>query len=647
MRLSFSYFSLINLPPSSDEAIAIILAQEIAEGSRYPLLFIGQPYQFPIEAYLMAPLVNIMPNNALGARYLLLILGAISTLIFLYSAWKIFPKNRSWPSLLLILIPSAYWLTWQSAYAAPQYAISSVFAALLFYFAWKLNQREKPEIGLTIFIGIIAGLSLSNHLLLISIVIGTAFIVIFNGSFIRSMKRLPSYLLGLTIGLTPLLLALYTIPNAYEKLSSRLPLDRSLARAYETVLQHTLPATLGANPPYFGDYPNHLNWGDEVRLLIVSLFSIIILITIVVQLKRFFSQSWALKWPKPTWPDMFIISCLLSIFLTASSARGSWSDHRYLLPIAWSFPFLIGYLYSLNSKVFSRLIGGATFLLATFNTVSSSALIHEWRQPQSIQHHADIPDLTALQAWMNQQNIDYCYATFWLAYRVTYESDSKPLCAPIYNERFSDWPVPYKAMVDQKYDAAFVMSNTYGTKFSATKFQHIMDQYGVQYQRKQFGSLFIYYDFKQSSSDGRVQINPDQYILSSSISNQNIERLSDNDENTLWSTHDLQQKGQFIEANFKQPKRISSIVLHYPSSRFHAPRSLRISAWDGAQWLEISNEIPFKLDRMRFERGHPIFGQLQQTMLVSNAKTQRLRIQIDTPEHTNEWDLSEIRFYSK
>jgi len=70
--------SLGHMPATSDESNAALMAKEIAAGQR-PLLIFGQPYQFPLDSYLQAPLVRLMPRNAWGARYLGIALGFAAT----------------------------------------------------------------------------------------------------------------------------------------------------------------------------------------------------------------------------------------------------------------------------------------------------------------------------------------------------------------------------------------------------------------------------------------------------------------------------------------------------------------------------------------------------------------------------------------
>ena len=92
LRLVFLWISLTNLPVTSDEASSVLLAKMISRGE-FPLLFLGQPYQFPIESYLMAPLVEWMPRSPFGARYQMIILGLLAVWGFILIARTAFSKG--------------------------------------------------------------------------------------------------------------------------------------------------------------------------------------------------------------------------------------------------------------------------------------------------------------------------------------------------------------------------------------------------------------------------------------------------------------------------------------------------------------------------------------------------------------------------
>ena len=143
LRVLFIWASLSYLPATSDEASLALLAKMISRGAR-PLLFIGQPYQFPIESYLMSPFIEWLPRNAIGVRYQCLLLGLLSTVGFIAILRQALPSGLRWPSILLVLFPSAYLLMLTSAYAPPQYSISITLAWMSIFSA--LRAREKSSI---------------------------------------------------------------------------------------------------------------------------------------------------------------------------------------------------------------------------------------------------------------------------------------------------------------------------------------------------------------------------------------------------------------------------------------------------------------------------------------------------------------------
>ena len=83
VRLLFFGISLKALPASADEAHGVLTAKNISRGE-LPLLITGSPYQFPIESYLLNPLVHFLPRNApFRGRYIAVLTGLISLIGFL------------------------------------------------------------------------------------------------------------------------------------------------------------------------------------------------------------------------------------------------------------------------------------------------------------------------------------------------------------------------------------------------------------------------------------------------------------------------------------------------------------------------------------------------------------------------------------
>ena len=68
LRVHMLVASALYIPVTSDESITILQAKEIISGDLSFFVW-AQPYQFPVETYMVAPIVKLLPRNAFGARF--------------------------------------------------------------------------------------------------------------------------------------------------------------------------------------------------------------------------------------------------------------------------------------------------------------------------------------------------------------------------------------------------------------------------------------------------------------------------------------------------------------------------------------------------------------------------------------------------
>ena len=400
---------------------------------------------------------------------------------------------------------------------------------------------------------------------------------------------------------------------------------------------------MGIYPPYYPDYPVHISWGIPLRMFFVVSFLIILTVSIVLRVASFFSYLSKGLWPRLAWPDMFIAVTVICLLLMAINTRSHSGDHRYLLPVVWSFPFLIGYLYSKLKSKLSWLLGGYAVLLAIINIGTTFDLFNEWRQSEKIQHHADTADINEVISWMESKDIYHCYGTFWLAYRFTYQTDKKIICAPIYNERFNGWPIPYKKQVDAAKQVAFVMSNTYGTKFSSRKFEGILNQYEIQYQREIFEPYFVYYDFQYKLALGEKLLSSSLFEVTTNIDDLNVTSLTDENVMQAWPMQDTQQTGQTIEIELQTQQFVQRIDFVHPLDDPSPANAVKIWGRNNNRWTELTEEVEFVVDRLRFDNQHPIFGEFLQTIRFEPIWLDAVRIELVTPQPGKPWTLSEVR----
>ncbi len=642
-RIILSFLSIYNLPVSSDEAISQLLAESINTGQHYPLLFTGQPYQFPIEAYVMSLFVNIFDNGSMSARLPLILINLSSLVILCMATVNVIENKNRWPTLLLLFIPSAYWLLHQSAYFVPQYTVAAFLSAVLIYLVIKVNQSKSSSLFLSLMTGVISGLVLSNHLLTLSIVAASFLVFIFSGNVKRGLIRGLVFMAGLLLGLLPYFLAIIYIEGAYDAITNRIDLSIVFERLYNVVISQALPGAMGVYPPYYPDYPVHIEWGLPLRLFMVASFLVVLAFIFILRLKHFVSNIIRRKWPDLAWPDMFLIITIVSIFLMAINTRSGPLDHRYLLPVVWSFPFLVGFLYSILGSIGRRLIDIYLFALITINIFTTIDLLSEWNQPEKIQHHADIADISPIINWLEINEISYCYATFWLAYRFTYETNKDIICSPVHNERFNGWPIPYKDLVNQQQNVAFVMSNTYGSKFHSRRFEQIMIQYDVAYQRVFFDPYYVYHEFEYAAAIGEKTLSPDLFDISTNIDDVDVSQLVDGEVMKSWEMKATQHSGQVIDFFFKKEQYLQKVELVHQRNDPYQAMAVKIWGLKNGQWLELTDSVEANVDQMRYDFHHPIFGEYAQAIRFQPQWLEAVRVELETPLENKPWSLSEIR----
>ena len=473
LRLIFAWTSLTNLPATSDEASVFLQAKMIAHGER-PLLCLGQPYLFPTEAYMMAPFVKWLPHNAFGARYQALSLGFLSLFGFLLVIRTAFPKGARWPAELLVLFPSAYLLMLTSAYSPFQYPIAMTLVWLGIYLV--LKGRQNGSTLLFLLAGLACGLAWSSHMFTATTSVGVMALALFAGNARRGMKNVLLCGLGFLLGAIPYLLAIWLQPGAYHNIPNSLPLDVTFTRLLFPTLTETYAGAMGFNPPLFPDFKRNLGEPHGFRIFFVACYLLLLGFLIMRRLPVLIREVTNRRWPDLQLVDLALIANILMVCWFAHHNTNN-NAYRYLLPAVWCFPFLVGHAFLLCRGRWKMLFGTVAIVLALFDLGTATAMIKEWRTPGRIMKYSDTPPLAALLQNLETQHIHHCYASFWLAYRIPFESDEAVICSMPFSERFGFWPVPYKQQVDEAPDTAYVLTQTFLARLPALTFiQHLKEQ---------------------------------------------------------------------------------------------------------------------------------------------------------------------------
>ena len=646
LRVFFIWTSITHLPVTGDEALTVLIAKQVIRGE-WPLLISGTPYLFPIEGYLMAPLVEWMPRNVVGARYLTLFLGLLSLGGFFFLVKKVLPKDSQWPAFLLVLFPSAYLLILQSGYVPPNYATSITFAWVTSYLlAVSFNSFQPYRLFLVI--GIVAGMAFGVHMLAISYIFPAFILILLGRSLADAAKRTGSFLFGALIGLVPFILSIVLYPHAQEAVSKTRPILEVIQRLWDPALSQVLPGAMGVNPVLFPDFTAHLGQLPLLRNIFAVAYSLLLLVVFFHRLIRFIRHVKQGRWPYLDTQDFFLGSSLIAIVLFAFSERAGPESYRYLLVPVIFFPFLFGYAFSIAGRKLRYVVGTVAVGLGLFNIATSIEVIRSWGTPQFAGEIAKTPRIIPLIEALKKKGIDRCYASFWLGYRIIFRTDEKIVCAPPYNERFLGWPIPYKDAVDKSPNARYVLTHGYDTRLPITAFERHMKEQNISYSRWNVGPFYTYEDFHHKQGDVDTRISSRAYSLNSSTQGSGLENLGDGNVRSSWSSGSEQKAGMWLQAEFKLLRTVQRVTLVYPFIYPDLPdetaRSIRILGRRGDSWTVIVDNRVQHFDRVRFRKKHPVYGGMHQTFWFEPVQLDAIKIEILVPRKGRLWRMSQLEF---
>jgi hypothetical protein len=643
LRLTFLAVSITHMPASADEAQGVLTSQNIARGE-LPLLITGSPYQFPIESYLLNPLVRFMPRNAFGARYIAVLTGLMALTGFLAIGYRLSSPRQNWPGILWLLFPSAYWLLWQVGYIPTNYNPALMLSSFGLLLTLLSREKKDHQPWILILSGILLGLAFCSIMLMLPILLMAGAFIFFQGDWKRGVKGIISFSAGLIFGLMPYLLAGWLIPGANQAVSGSYPWPEALKRAWPLV-QKNLPVAMGITPCLFPDFKATLALIPGIALPFTITYLIFLIIITFVRAFHLVQQFPKKKGLTLKAIDIFTGISWLSLFFFALSRRSHQYTYRYLLPLVWAFPFLMAYLYALSSRWIRVFLGAGTILLILFNLATGMALMRVWSQPGFASAQADTPDLRPALACLDRLGINRCYASMWMASRIAYETDERILASQPYNTRFYGWPIPYKEEVDASPKVAYVL--THSDRFTSDRFEADLKAMKVSSHRDPCGDFLVYYDFQSEQKEVGTKIIKDQFKVMSSHNSQATGLLHDGRKNVRWGSHHPQAKGMWIEIILPSSRVLGGLELYYNQYAHDLAPALKVLVRKNSKWVPLLPSVPGKLDSFAFLNGHPVYGDKRQTIALPFPKTDGLRLEIVDPNPRQDWSLVEIELVQK
>jgi hypothetical protein len=250
------------------------------------------------------------------------------------------------------------------------------------------------------------------------------------------------------------------------------------------------------------------------------------------------------------------------------------------------------------------------------------------------------------------KNITHCYASYWLTYRIAFESDEKIICAQVHNERFPQWPIPYKREVDKAPSSVFVLRQT--SRFTPFFFMDSLKNANIGYKRSvvelnhNIEPFNIYSDFHFLSSATEQSISNNSYSLATNGVLRGVEFLKDGDLDTVWKSPVEKNQTLWLEADFVNPQRVSGVTLLHLRDSIRSSEKITIlgkRAGDGKnEWQPI--EAAFHFFPVGFFNNHPVYDDYLQRIDLQPTLVTSLRIIVNSPESQKEFGLAEVQFFS-
>lgn len=384
--------------PDSDEAIVGLMARHVLDGE-LAVFFWGQPFGGSQETLVTAPVFALVSSGWITLRLVPVALSAVAALV----VWRVGRRTVGEPAATVAgcaawIFPPflVYKLTHQHGF----YASGVLYAALILLLALRLVAG--PTLGRAVAFGLVAGLGLWQSAQLLPIVLAaTAWTVWRRPAWLRFA---PAAAAAAFVGALPALV--WNVEHGWASLDSPIENTTSYAHRLRIFLSPLLPMLLGLRTPLTQETPLP---APALLLVLAALAALFVAAAIR-------SRS------RPA--SLLYLTAAVFPFVYAVAPQTLLShEPRYLVVAS---PIVVLLLASLGTS-FRR----ACVVLAVLLTVSIVTLERMETHLETVPTRppAAPRDLGPLVTVLDELGLDRVYADFWVAYRLTFDTDERIVAA--------------------------------------------------------------------------------------------------------------------------------------------------------------------------------------------------------------------------
>ncbi len=407
----------------SDEAVVGLMARHILEGE-FPVFYWGQSYGGAAESYLAAGVFALVGSSTVALRVVPLLLYAGGTVLMWRIGRRIVGEPRAAIGAAIFWIAPAYFV-WHGAKTHGFYGAVLVLGLAIMLIVLRLRENpdsKKDLVGL----GLMLGLGWWNSA---QIVLVAAPALIWLAVRVpRSLRHAGLVVPAALIGAAPWLI--WNLSNEWASLHIELPRpDNSYLSHLPVFFLYALPAALNLRVP--GSHEWLLGVLPSALLYVAALCGFAVLVV-----------------RRPHRLEVLLATAVAFPFLFSLSPWGWYQEPRYLLLLA---PIIVLLLVRLLTSRPLQIGGSCLALVLTVAILA--AMSPEGRSQPSDPGVQVSADLSPLIAALHQEDIDAVYANYWIAYRLTFESEETIIATSPGHVRYQ----PYDEIVQRDPGAATVM----------------------------------------------------------------------------------------------------------------------------------------------------------------------------------------------
>ncbi len=544
------------LPVTNDDAILLLMGRHVLRGELATILW-NQPYNGALDAYLLAPLLAVLPHHAAYRLYQILCAVLLVLLVGMLSR-RLAGPAAGWAGAFLAAWGTPY-VALMTATGPPPNFLMPLLTGFPLAAALAARGRSgagpgagepvaaRARVGAAFGLGLVCGLAVWDSSLAIPAFAGIGVGLLLAGECPRRVPAL-AFALGAVLGAAPLLVARLIgasgskVVTAANAVTAIRPVHEWKASA--SALGHALAGLAGLQVPLVVD-------GKERALLPAALF-LLLACALLFAIASGLRSRRAL--PLVLWALALAGAFWLSRRTNADELRYLYGVNAPLLALAgaglgavWSWRRLAG--VALGLALIVPWGWGERLLLAA------------WRDPVHAERVWEVPPLEAPIRALRTEDVRSAYASLQLAGRLTLETEGAVIASQAWNERIPGDPLRFRDEVDLDPAPAWVLSQRLSRGMPrAGGFRELLRSMGGSWSEQEADGFVVFHSFRPPYDESRPVPAGDLRVTTAAGVSVGPAAL-DRDPATAWSSSEGLARGNGLVVHVGPARRLSALVL--------------------------------------------------------------------------------------